>query len=53
MWTIFTGFPKRHRGQDGVLLAVHGIGVLVEFRGTEDTLGKSGEVAHGVLVYST
>ena len=53
MWTIFIGFPKRHRGQDGVLLAVHSIGVPVEFGGTQDTLGKSGEVEHGVLVYST
>ena len=26
---------------------------LVDVRGTQDTLGKSGEVAHGVLVYST
>ena len=53
MWNIVIGFTKRHRGQDGVLLVVHRVGVLVKFRGTQDTLGKSGEVAHGVLVHST
>ena len=32
------GLPERHRGQDGVPLAVHWLRVLAEFRGTREIL---------------
>ena len=46
------GLPKRHRGQDGVLLAVTGLEYwLSSVEHKYYTLpGKMGKVAHGVLV---